>query len=77
MNENIYPYYIFLHTNGNLVSRTRRTVEKDGRNAEEYFSQSETVTKWWKVRSQEEYQQVEEESRKILDSQTPKSKRKK
>lgn len=57
-----YPFYAYLHTNGELIRKTSVVCEV-GTTPEEYFD-SPFVKKWWRVTSLEQWHKILDECNK-------------
>lgn len=63
MSKSNYPYYIYLHTNGNLIAKVAYVVDKYS-SPKEYFN-SPYVKKWWKVKSPDDFEKIQAEAKEL------------
>jgi len=58
-----YPFYVYLHTNGELITKNPWVVDSMG--ASEYFDSS-FVVKYWLVKNDEELEGVKKQAVKLI-----------
>ena len=61
-----FPYYIYLHQNGSMITKAAVVVET-GTTPREYFS-GPFVLKWWKVEKMEDLPAIIEEAAAIKEA---------